>query len=152
MTDFKNLLNVLEITKDINEVTVKEINVAFRKLALKLHPDKAGDEKTYAFQELRNAHQLLIHHIIDQKSHEDDDDTEKFFKDNFHNFNFPCENQGSFLRKPGKTNSKFFLEVQILLRIQMALNVTEARSTSTLELLLQSISTIIQNIRRVAKY
>ena len=56
MTDFKNLLNVLEITKDINEVTVKEINVAFRNLALKLHPDKAGDEKTYAFQELRNAH------------------------------------------------------------------------------------------------
>ena len=95
--DFKNLLAILEISKDINDVTIKDINVAFRKLALKLHPDKAGDEKTAAFQKLRNAHQLLTQYILEQKtSGEVDDEEEKFFKENFQNFNFPCENQGSF--------------------------------------------------------
>ena len=45
-------LKCLNISIDINEVTKKDVNHAFKKLARVLHPDKSGDESTKnAFQE-----------------------------------------------------------------------------------------------------
>ena len=89
-------------------VTVKEVIRAYRKEAIKVHPDKNGVESTPAFQELNNSYQRLLSFLIEEKSQgeeekEDSDTTcgtededERFMKDYFHNFNFPCENEGSF--------------------------------------------------------
>ena len=50
MKELSELLKVLEINKDISNVSVRDVRNAFKKLALLLHPDKAGEEKTEAFQ------------------------------------------------------------------------------------------------------
>jgi DnaJ-class molecular chaperone len=55
------LLCVLEIDKDISNVSIRDINVAFRKLALVVHPDKAEDEdKAEKTQELRNSFIIFL--------------------------------------------------------------------------------------------
>ena len=78
---------VLQIEKDIKFVTRRDVDIAFRRLALLTHPDKAGDEKVFHhFKEQNNAEDLIV----------DNDDEEKFFMDNFEKFNFPFENKGSF--------------------------------------------------------
>ena len=46
MTDLQKFLETLEITKGISEISLKDVNTAFRKLALRLHPDKAGEGNT----------------------------------------------------------------------------------------------------------
>ena len=100
--ELNDLLSILEIHKDISNVTTGEVNAAFRRLALALHPDKAGDEKTAAFQKLRSAYERVKEYLEkkpDGPKDVVDSDEEVFFKDNFDMFNFPYENQGSFTVK-----------------------------------------------------
>jgi len=52
--DTMKLYDVLGIGKDADEKTIKK---AYRKLCLKHHPDKGGNEKT--FQEINAAHEIL---------------------------------------------------------------------------------------------
>ena len=99
--EFKKHLLVLDIEDDITSVTTKTVNVAFRKLALILHPDKAGDKSTTAFQELLDSCEKLLDHLKEKHNLSDEsifenDHEEMFFKDNFHRFNFPFANKGSF--------------------------------------------------------
>ena len=53
--EFKELLEVLEIHAEKSKVTLKDINASFRKLVLKVHPDKVGDDRTAAFLKLKMA-------------------------------------------------------------------------------------------------
>ena len=48
--ELNDLLSILDIHNDISIVSTSDVNIAFIRLALVLHPDKAGDEKTAAFQ------------------------------------------------------------------------------------------------------
>ena len=96
--EIRKHLGVLNIQKDISEVNINDVNSAFRKLAAVIHPDKAGDESTAAFQELLNSCNLL--RVFLKKKCESDsfenqecyDEDEKFFDDIFEKFNFPFEN------------------------------------------------------------
>ena len=109
--ELKNAFSYLGIGEDrIESASVREVIVAFRKLAKKMHPDKVGLEKvdkdkaTAAFQILSKNYQLALTYIVDRiKSKGDttnhkeyDNDDVRFTKDNFKNFNFPKENEGSF--------------------------------------------------------
>ena len=99
MTDMKTFLETLEITKGISEISLKDVNNAFRRLALKVHPDKAGADNTSAFQELVHANAQLKNYTLTHSNNINetvDDDKEKFFRDNFEQFNYPCENRESF--------------------------------------------------------
>ena len=92
--------------EQIPSATVKESMVAFRKLAKQHHPDKAGVNSTAAFQTLLNSYRNVLEYLIDKvkddpqaaaSDHNDDDDKgASFTKDNFSNFMFPKENEGSF--------------------------------------------------------
>ena len=96
--DIQKHISVLHIDVDVESVTRRDVNVAFRKLALILHPDKAGSKSTAAFQEILDSCNLLLDHFdsLGDKDRFDNDDDERFFKDNFKRFNFPFENKGSF--------------------------------------------------------
>ena len=63
--EINELLSVLEIREDIVNVTERHVNIAFRKLALTTHPDKAGDAKTAAFQKLLSAYVRLKKYFYD---------------------------------------------------------------------------------------
>ena len=96
--------------KDIDNITVRDVIRAYRKEALKVHPDKAGEEDkekaTKAFQALNSSYERILRFIIDKpkddkdEEDENEEDTEnqetRFMEDNFKNFNFPKENEGSF--------------------------------------------------------
>ena len=101
--ELKEHLLVLGVNTDIEEVNIKEVNRAFRKLAKKVHPDKAGDEKTAAFQRIKYAYDELKKYLEVRcaedgllPTDDDSDDEERFFVDNFDKFNYPFENNGSF--------------------------------------------------------
>ena len=95
--EIKQLLTLLDINKDIDKITITDVNAAFRKKAKTVHPDKAGDSKKAAFQELLNAYHKLRELFSGNTDIKDDvKDEEVFFRDNFERFNFPFENKGSF--------------------------------------------------------
>ena len=59
-----SILNLgIGIEDDIASVTLRDATIAFQKLAVILHPDKAGDESTAAFQELRDAFEKIRAHF-----------------------------------------------------------------------------------------
>ena len=103
MDDFLSLGFDLE---QIPSATVKESMVAFRKLAKQYHPDKAGVNSTAAFQTLLNSYRNVLEYLIDKVKDDpqaaasdhnaDDDKGASFTKDNYSNFMFPKENEGSF--------------------------------------------------------
>ena len=70
--EFKKHLLVLDIEDDITSVTTKTVNVAFRKLALILHPDKAGDKSTAAFQELLDSCEKVLDHLKEKHNLSDE--------------------------------------------------------------------------------
>ena len=102
--DLKRCLSILKIDygEDIGAITLRDATIAFQKLALVLHPDKAGKESTAAFQELRNAYEKTRNHFREKTNLSDDliivetDENQRFFDDNLEKFNFPHENKGSF--------------------------------------------------------
>ena len=102
--ELNELLRILEIQDDITIVKKEDVNAAFKRLALLLHPDKAGEQKTAAFQKLRAAHEKLrkyfeINGAESREVIETENDEDKFFNENFEQFNFPTENKGSFTVK-----------------------------------------------------
>ena len=100
--DIVQLLREIGIEKDKDEVTIRDVNAAFRKQVKKIHSDKAGGEKTAICQELVALYKKLKEIFKekddpkDKEISDDDDSEEKFFRDNFEMFNFPNENKGSF--------------------------------------------------------
>ena len=99
--EIENLLNTLEIYNDISDVTLKEVNSAFQRLALLLHPDKAGEDSTEAFKTLRDSYEKIRDHFKAQSKINPNelDESQRFFNDKFEAFNFPFENKGSFTVK-----------------------------------------------------
>ena len=66
MTDqLKKHLEVLEIHDEIAKVTLSVVNASFRRLAKVIHPDKATERSTAAFQELLNSCQILRKYLKD---------------------------------------------------------------------------------------
>ena len=50
----ENLYDILQVSKDASETEIKK---AYRKLAIKHHPDKGGDEET--FKKISEAYGIL---------------------------------------------------------------------------------------------
>ena len=94
----------IQVDADVEAVTPGDVRAAFQKLALILHPDKAGPESKAAFQTLRKAYEQVRDHFKEKVANGDGtvnltDDDQRFFDENFGNFNFPFENKGSFTFK-----------------------------------------------------
>ena len=98
---------------DYERVAEKDVVRAFFKLAKDFHPDKHPDEKdkttfTEQFQRINNAYQTVLAYLQELVPDDpllDDDDEDvnvntdevgTFTRDNFKNFNFPKQNDGSF--------------------------------------------------------
>ena len=78
--------------------------------AIKVHPDKVEESKkasaTAEFQVLNNSYERLLKFLVDkvkknkdiaeQEDIDEKSEEERFTEDNFKNFNFPTENDGSF--------------------------------------------------------
>ena len=74
-----------------------------------VHPDKSGYASKEDFQELGQAYEKMLEILVNRskeykdttmkkKDEEDiEDPEEKFVKENFQNFNFPTEKEGSFV-------------------------------------------------------
>ena len=60
------------------------------------HPDKTGKESAGQFLKIREAYEKIRSHFINTGGSEGETN---FFEDNFHAFNFPYENKGSFTVK-----------------------------------------------------
>ena len=100
--ELREYLSVLEIDvgDDLDSVVLGDARQAFKRLALILHPDKAGASSTAAFQKLRDAYEQIRDHFKEKSDFEEkmdpkEDEDSKFFDDNFEAFNFPFENKGS---------------------------------------------------------
>ena len=110
--DLKEELKTLRLDeRELNELTIREVIVSYRKLAKEVHPDRNGPEniaeKTAAFQKLNNAYESVLKYLISRENSRENEDTNfndskaeehddvKFTKDNFHNFNFPKEKDKS---------------------------------------------------------
>ena len=94
---------------NLESLTVKQARNAYHKIALEIHPDKADPENaeqvaefTAAFKELGNSYQRVLKFIVERLQAQSGDtidpvnDEAIFAKENFHQFNFPFENNGSF--------------------------------------------------------
>ena len=110
-------LKILKIEdRNIEELSIRDIISSYRKLVRKLHPDTSGYDSKQDFQDLGNAYERMLKIVVEkvQKNEEEDknkesegsekkncneDCEEKFVKENFHNFNFPTEKEGSFVVK-----------------------------------------------------
>ena len=94
---------LLEIHSDKSKITIKEINDAFTRVALKVHPDKSCDDKeerTVGLVKLKAAYEKLKDFgLIDSTPGDPEDEVDLFLKDNFDKFNFPFENKGNFTIK-----------------------------------------------------
>ena len=89
-------LDILGISDiEVEALTVHNVKVAFSKLALIRHPDKAGGS-TAAFQQLLHSYNTVLKHLAENLREEGLDKDEQFLKDLFMNFNFPKENDMSF--------------------------------------------------------
>ena len=98
--ELNKLLLVLKIEKDITNVSLKEVNSAFRRQVKVTHPDRSGDENTAKCQILLDAYGKLKEYFTingaDSRDIIESDIEEKFFRENFERFNFPIANMGSF--------------------------------------------------------
>ena len=108
----KEYLKVLKHEgKTIEELSIREVIRAYRKLAKTVHPDISGYASKEDFQELGHAYEKMLEILVirakqnedtevkkNMEEEEDEEDIdEKFVKENFHNFNLPTEKEGSFI-------------------------------------------------------
>ena len=102
-------MNLNDITLHLKVLGIEELNPekltfkiaknVYRKNALNVHPDKIGSESTEAFQQLVNAYKEVLKYIFENPKYEvteNNDEEEIFAHENFENFNFPQENDGSY--------------------------------------------------------
>ena len=90
--------------EDIDSLTVRDVISAYRKKALKVHPDKVQEtDKENANEEfkiLNNSYERLLKFFVEKvkkdRENEEVSEEEKFMEENFKSFNFPSENDGSF--------------------------------------------------------
>ena len=91
----------------LESVTVQDARIAYHKTSREIHPDKADPENldqvakyTALFQEAGNSYQRILNFVIEKLQHDKENqsanDEAIFAKENFHRFNFPMENKGSF--------------------------------------------------------
>ena len=93
LTQHLEILGISNIA--VKDLTVHNVKIAFCKLALIKHPDKAGGS-TVAFQELIHSYNSILNHLAQNLCDDGLDKDEQFLKDLFTNFNFPKENDMSF--------------------------------------------------------
>ena len=103
LSEYLSILDI-KVGDDLEAVTLRDATVAFQKLALIVHPDKAGPASKAAFQRVRNAYEKIRDHFKQKNVNRDeiitaDNANQRFFDDNFQAFNFPYENKGSFTVK-----------------------------------------------------
>ena len=97
-------LNILKLEeKCLEELTIRDVIKAYKKLVRSLHPDTSGYASKEDFQKLGGAYECILKLVVkrikttkdsDMKRNEEEKEgdvetEEKFVKDNFHNFNFP---------------------------------------------------------------
>ena len=94
----------------LDSLTIKDVIQAFRKKALRVHPDKVDEtHKEKANEEMKalnKSYERLLRYVIERSKKNKDvresevvievSEEEKFTEENFKNFNFPTENDGSF--------------------------------------------------------
>ena len=110
--NIEKYLNILKLEgKSLEELSIRDVIQAYRKLAKNLHPDKSGYASKEEFQDLGEAYEHILKLVVEgtkrngdtgvkrneKEKQEDEETEEKFVKDNFHNFNFPTEKEGSFV-------------------------------------------------------
>ena len=98
--EIKSMFDILNIKEEIFNVTLKDVNQAFRKIVKVTHPDKVGPETTEECQTIIEAYKKLKAYFKITADSDKDvtevDDEEIFFRENFEKFNFPFANKGSF--------------------------------------------------------
>ena len=96
--------------ENIDSITIRDLIQAYRRKAVKTHPDKVGDahkeEATEAFKVLNNAYEKLLKFLVEKAKsnsdinkhevNEEESEEQKFTEEYFKHFNFPTENDGSF--------------------------------------------------------
>ena len=119
----KKDMEILGMTEvKVDGICIKDVIKAYRKQALKVHPDKMSNDATEEeivkatenFKQLNESYQRFMKFVIEKHQNEkngnsegneemnndengvNEDDDEIFMKDNFKSFNFPQENDGSF--------------------------------------------------------
>ena len=96
----KDLENLGIDSDKLTTLTLGEVVAAWRKAAIRTHPDKVGKEFTSAFQELSQSYENVLKYVHSHRSEpnvvSENVDDDAFTKDNFENMNFPQENKDSF--------------------------------------------------------
>ena len=107
--EVKDDLKILKLEdKKIEDISIREVIIAYRNLARSVHPDTSGYDSKADFQALANAYERILgvvvnrsnNEVISKQNNQEDifeDDEEKFVRENFKNFNFPTEKDGNFV-------------------------------------------------------
>ena len=96
--------------ENIDSITIRDVIQAYRRKAVKIHPDKVGEsdkeEATEAFKVLNNSYENLLKFLVEKAKNnsklnenevnEEESEEQKFTEEYFKHFNFPTENDGSF--------------------------------------------------------
>ena len=99
--------------KCLEELSIRDVIRAYKMLVKNVHPDTSGYASKEDFQELSEAYESILKLVVkrikttrdtdmkrNEEDKEEDEETEEdFVRDNFHNFNFPTEKEGSFVIK-----------------------------------------------------
>ena len=114
VNNIEECLSVLKLEERfVEELSVRDVIKAYRNLVKGVHPDTSGYASKEDFQKLGQAYESILKIVVDrtktsacsdimnneEEEDEDEETEEKFVKENFHNFNFPTEKEGSFLIK-----------------------------------------------------
>ena len=113
VNNIEKFLSILKLEKPVEELSIRDVITAYRKLVKNVHPDTSGYASKEDFQKLGEAYESILkiavnrakaseNSVIKRKEEEKDEEEEteeKFVKENFHNFNFPTEKEGSFVIK-----------------------------------------------------
>ena len=52
---------------EVNMLTMKDVIKAYRRIAIKIHPDKAGSATTAEFQELLNSYRRVLEYRLEEQ-------------------------------------------------------------------------------------
>ena len=98
----EKFLSVLKLEeKSVEELSIRDVITAYRKLVKNVHPDTSGYASKEDFQKLGEAYESILKIVVnraktsensvikreEEEKDEDEETEEKFVKENFHNFN-----------------------------------------------------------------